>query len=193
MTQIREAIQIFEAVHPVCQALLIFDQSSAYASLPPDALQAFNMNKSNGGKQRKQKDTIIPLTNPDACFCGKPQKMTTSSGEPKELQAVLKECGFNTKGLWAKCSPVCPFESQNCCLVQLLLQQDDIVNQPSMLETLIKGSGHECLFLLKFHCELNPIEMVRFHPVNHLNSTSYHLSYLVLGMVQVLVQRAYKS
>ena len=61
-----------------------------------------------------------------------------------------------------------------------------------MLETLIKGSGHECLFLPKFHCELNPIEMVRFHPVNHLNST-YHLSYLVLGMVQVSVQRAYKS
>ena len=29
-----------------------------------------------------------------------------------------------------------------------------------MLETLIKAAGHECTFLLKFHCELNPIEMV---------------------------------
>lgn len=30
-----------------------------------------------------------------------------------------------------------------------------------MLETLIKKAGHECIFLPKFHCELNPIEMVR--------------------------------
>jgi len=29
-----------------------------------------------------------------------------------------------------------------------------------MLETLIKEAGHECIFLPKFHCELNPIEMV---------------------------------
>ena len=33
----------------------------------------------------------------------------------------------------------------------------------SMLETLIKGAGHECIFLPKFHCELNPIEMVSNH------------------------------
>ncbi|KJA14630.1 hypothetical protein HYPSUDRAFT_98697, partial [Hypholoma sublateritium FD-334 SS-4] len=38
-------------------------------------------------------------------------------------------------------------------------QQDDFKNQPSMLETFIKSRGHECIFLPKFHCELNPIEM----------------------------------
>lgn len=36
-----------------------------------------------------------------------------------------------------------------------------------MLETLIKKAGHECIFLPKFHCELNPIEMywgwVKYH------------------------------
>ena len=45
---------------------------------------------------------------------------------------------------------------------RLMSQQDDFVNQPSMLETLIKDAGHECIFLPKFHCELNPIEMVPF-------------------------------
>jgi len=39
-------------------------------------------------------------------------------------------------------------------------QQEDFVSQESMVETLIKGAGHECIFLPKFHCELNPIEMV---------------------------------
>jgi hypothetical protein len=44
--------------------------------------------------------------------------------------------------------------------MQLLSKQADFVNQESMLETLIKNSGHECIFLPKFYCELNPIEMV---------------------------------
>jgi hypothetical protein len=44
-------------------------------------------------------------------------------------------------------------------MARLLSQQEDFVNQPSMLETLIKERGHLCIFLPKFHCELNPIEM----------------------------------
>ena len=63
----------------------------------------------------------------------------------------------------SQCSSVCPLESENCCLARLLSQQEDFTNQPSMLETLIKGAGHECIFLLKVHCELNPIEMVSNH------------------------------
>ena len=62
MAQIRSAIEIFEAAHPDCQALFIFYQSSAHALLPPDALRAFEMNKSNGGdmpraRLRSQKRT----------------------------------------------------------------------------------------------------------------------------------------
>jgi hypothetical protein len=67
MNQIRSAIEIFEATHPDCQALFIFDQSSTHTSLPPDAL-AFEMNKSNGIAQHKQCDTIIPQSNLDAHF-----------------------------------------------------------------------------------------------------------------------------
>ena len=43
MAQIRSAIEIFKAAHHNCQALFIFDQSSAHALLPPDALRAFKM------------------------------------------------------------------------------------------------------------------------------------------------------
>ena len=46
-----KAFPTFEAAHPGCQALFIFDQSSAHALLPPDTLKAFDMNKSNGGSQ----------------------------------------------------------------------------------------------------------------------------------------------
>ena len=161
LKQVESAIKIHNEVSgPGVQALFIFDNSSAHATLPPDALRAFDMNKSDGGKQRKQRDTIIPQSNPDPTKRGLPQKMTTSSGEPKGLQSVLQERGFDLRGLRAKCTPVCPFESRGCCMARLLSQQDDFCNQMSMLEQLIRDAGHECLFLPKFHCELNPIEMV---------------------------------
>jgi len=86
-----KAIPIFKEAHPGCQDLFIFYQSSALAALPPDALKAFEMNKSNGGKQHRQKDTIILDSNPYLEFCGKVQKMTTENGEQKGLQQTLKE------------------------------------------------------------------------------------------------------
>lgn len=140
--------------------LFVLDQSSNHASLPPDALKAFEMNKSDRGKQCIQGDTIIPMTNPDPSVRGLPQKMTLADGTPKGLQTVLTERGFKVDKMKAKCSPVCPFESQNCCMARLLSQQDDFVNQESMIASLIKREGHLVIFLPKFHCELNPIEMV---------------------------------
>lgn len=160
LAQVCRAIKIFEVAHPGCVALFIFDQSSAHATLGPDALRAFEMNKSNGGKQRKQHDTIIPQSNPVAEHRGKVQKMTTDSGEAKGLQQVLEERGFDISGMRAKCKPVCPWENDKCCMARLLSKQEDFAKQDSLLEILIREAGHECIFLPKFHCELNPIEMV---------------------------------
>ncbi|KAG2068243.1 hypothetical protein BDR04DRAFT_1025036, partial [Suillus decipiens] len=106
LEQVKYAIEVHDEVNgPNCQALFIFDNSSAHASLPPDALRAFEMNKSDSGKQRKQRDTIIPDSNPDPTKHGLLQKMTTPSGEPKGLKSVLEERGFNIQGLRAKCAP----------------------------------------------------------------------------------------
>jgi hypothetical protein len=160
LVQMTDSVEVFKLAHPGKQALFIFDQSSAHASLPPDALKAFKMNKSDSGKQCKQYDTIIPKSNPVAEHHGKVQKMTIDDGQPKGMQCVLQECGFNVAGLRAKCSPVCLIENTNCCMACLLGQQDDFKNSPSMLETFIHSQGHECIFLPQFHCELNPIEMV---------------------------------
>jgi hypothetical protein len=51
LKQVKSAIGIFETAYPNCTLLFIFDQSSAHGSLPPDALKAFKMNKSDSGKQ----------------------------------------------------------------------------------------------------------------------------------------------
>jgi hypothetical protein len=116
LVQVREAIDIFNMVHPNCQALFVFDQSSAHGSLPPDALRVFDMNKLNSGIQRKQRDTIIPQSNPFLAVHSQIQKMTTESGQPKGMKSVLEEWGFDISQLCAKCSPVCPIKNQNCCM-----------------------------------------------------------------------------
>ncbi|KAF8817355.1 hypothetical protein BYT27DRAFT_7074930, partial [Phlegmacium glaucopus] len=54
---------------------------------------------------------------------------------------------------------VYPFENDNCCIAHLLTKQEEIMNQISMLEPVIRKVD-ECIFLPKFHSELNPIEMV---------------------------------
>ena len=110
--------------------------------------------------------------------------MTLPDGRPKGLQGVLEERGFKVENLKAKCSPVCLIDSINCCLARLLSQQDDFKNQPSMLETLIKSCNHECIFLPKFHCELNPIEMASFYSIFILQFQNNYLTLsIVLGMV----------
>jgi hypothetical protein len=45
-------------------------------------------------------------------------------------------------------------------MARLLSKQDDFWNQESLLEQRIKARGHHCVFLPKFHCELNLIDMV---------------------------------
>jgi len=82
LTQINDAIVIFETAFPDKQGLFIFDNSSAHA-LPADPLKAFKMNKSDSGKQQHQQDTIIPESNPVAEHCGKNQKNDTARWKPE--------------------------------------------------------------------------------------------------------------
>jgi hypothetical protein len=160
LVQVDKAIEIFDEAHPDYVTLFVFDQSSAHAPLRHDVLCAFEMNKSNGGGQRQQKDTIIPMNNLCPEFCSKAQKMTTKNSEAKGLQQTLEECRFNVQGMRAKCRPICPFESESCCMAWLLSKQNDFQFQDSLLKHKVKAKGHICLFLPKFHCERNPIEMV---------------------------------
>ena len=36
----------------------------------------------------------------------------------------------------------------------------DFCDEKSLVETFVNGRGHGCIMLPKFHCELNPIEML---------------------------------
>jgi len=83
----------------------------------------------------------------------------TDTSEAKGIQQMLEEHGFNIHGMCVKCSPVCPFKNSDCCMAHLLSKQNDFHLQISLLEQKITSRGHLCIFLPKFHYELNPIEM----------------------------------
>ncbi|EFP79994.2 uncharacterized protein PGTG_05219 [Puccinia graminis f. sp. tritici CRL 75-36-700-3] len=49
--------------------------------------------------------------------------------------------------------------SSTCCWSKIMSCQSDFVNERPLLQQIIEDSGHVCLFLPKFDCELNPIEL----------------------------------
>jgi hypothetical protein len=50
--------------------------------------------------------------------------------------------------------------SRHCCMQWVLSLQLDFLAEKPLLQLVIEKAGHKCLFLPKFHCKLNPIEMV---------------------------------
>ncbi|PVH67364.1 hypothetical protein DL98DRAFT_387009, partial [Cadophora sp. DSE1049] len=46
-----------------------------------------------------------------------------------------------------------------CCLARILANYKNFFEQKSALKEKLLARGYKCLFLLKFYCKLNPIEM----------------------------------
>ncbi len=42
----------------------------------------------------------------------------------------------------------------------VLVLQEDFRSEKPLIQSIIENAGHVCLFLPRFHCELNPIEML---------------------------------
>ena len=75
--------------------------------------------------------------------------------QPKGIKKVLAERGINHLGLGGKCKRC---ESESCCLKRILENQPDFSEQKSLVREVIEAAGHMCIFLPKFHYELNFIE-----------------------------------
>jgi hypothetical protein len=144
-----KAIPMFEKLHPNCAAVFLFDNSTNHGAFADDALNVSKMNLNPGGKQAvlrhgwfEQGGRLVE------------QEMTFPSNHPKAgitkgIKQVLQERQLWTNGMKLPDARV------------LLSQQPDFVDQKSMLDDWVneQGGGHSVLFLPKFHCELNFIEM----------------------------------
>ena len=141
LIQVANAIQISETIYPKEKYSLVFilDQSSGHTAYPEDALNAHRMNVSDGGKQPRRRDTV---------WNGQIQSMVNASGQPKGLKTVLEERNINTSGM------------TKADMIKMLENMHDFKVQKTRVEELISKHGHRCIFIPKYHCELNPIERV---------------------------------
>jgi hypothetical protein len=173
LVQISDALDIFERKHPSCTAVLVFDQSSAHASHGEGALNPFDINLNDGGKKSTPKDTYYPpeCTIPE--LRGTIQTLYTIDAEGnkinKGVKTILQERGcYPEKPPILKCKvrcsnptiyPVAISDKPLCCLARILSTHKDFFEQKSAIAMLIEDRGHKCIFIPKFHCELNAIEM----------------------------------
>jgi hypothetical protein len=78
--------------------------------------------------------------------------------EGSELLESL-ERGLFRKGLKMRCGKdTCSNLVPDCCATRILANQPDFKEQRSLVQEVIENAGHICIFLPKFHCELNFIE-----------------------------------
>lgn len=142
MEQVAKAVPIAEIKYPPSQGyrhVWCFDHSCNHTAFAEDALIASKMNKGSRGKQPKMRDTV---------WNGQPQTMTLPDGRPKGVALVLEERGYNTRGMKLE------------QLREILADHDDFKNEKCHVDRFLSNAGHTCIFIPKFHCELNPIERV---------------------------------
>ena len=74
------------------------------------------------------------------------------------MKEVLIERGLWRARLHMACKDGCDVDATACCATRILKRQPDFQAQKSLVQKVIETAGHFCIFLLKFHCELNFIE-----------------------------------
>jgi hypothetical protein len=174
---IEKIIPAFETAHGAGhQALFLIDNSQGHSAYSEDALLVSRMNVKPGGKQAHMRNGWYWSGGQKII-----QPMIFASGhhryanEPKGIKAVLTERGLYQPQLRGKCENKCSVDATNCCNKRILELQEDFCEQRSLVQEVIEAAGHLCLFLPKFHCELNYIEffwgMVKKYLRDHCDYT----------------------
>jgi hypothetical protein len=81
--------------------------------------------------------------------------------QEKCVGEIMREEGHSPESKSNPSDPPKTDTSKNifCCWSNILLHQSDFFNGHPFLQEIIEDAGHIFLFLPKFHCELNPIEL----------------------------------
>lgn len=137
MEQIKWCTEITQCKYPGYKIIWIFDHSSCHGAYAEDALIASKMNAKPGGKQPAMRDTY---------WNGVVQRMVYNIGVPKRLIQLLKERN--------KYHPKMNLEDMK----REISSHPDFKEEKTKIEHFLNSKGYACIFLPKFHCELNPIE-----------------------------------
>jgi hypothetical protein len=154
-------IPAFEKAHgPEYQALFMVDNSQGHSAYPADALLVQRMNLGPGGKKPCMRNGWFMRGGEKVSHSMVMPSTDSGSPQPKGMQMILEERGLWPRGgLRLKCPKnSCIPEATTCCATRLMSLQPDFLEQRSLVQETIENAGHICIFLPKFHCELNFIE-----------------------------------
>jgi hypothetical protein len=156
---VEKIIPAFERAHgPGYQALIMVDNSQGHSAYSVDALLTSRMNLRPGGKQARLRNTWYfrhgQHIEQEMNF---PHNHPEFPNMPKGMRQVLIERGLWSEGLRMSCKS-CKCGETRCCAKRILDLQPDFQAQKSLVQEVIEAAGHLCIFLPKFHCELNFIE-----------------------------------
>ena len=141
--------------------MFLIDNSQGHSAYAEDALLTSRMNVKPGGKQAFMRDGWYINESGERVI----QKMVFPPDHPhfpnqaKGMKEVVSEWGIDTKNMIGRCKGRCNLEKPDCCLKRVLELQADFLEQKSLVQEVIEAKGHICIFLPKFHCELNFIEI----------------------------------
>ena len=225
MEQVDKVMDILESDYTAEDHLLLFDNATIHLKRRDDALSARRMPKftpkegcnwgievtrrdANGntihGPDGKPLKTKVRMG--DTWYNGRRQSLYFEEGHPrvgvfKGMAIILQERGYtNAFGLRAECKDFkCAPGAINCCCRRILYNEPDFVNVKSILQERVESRGHHCLIYPKYHCELNPLEMVwgrsKFHYRMYPPSTKVedleHNVHTALGSVTLTEMRRY--
>ncbi|EIN08526.1 hypothetical protein PUNSTDRAFT_114017 [Punctularia strigosozonata HHB-11173 SS5] len=185
---VQRAMSILDKHYPHERHVFVFDNATTHLKRAEDALSARRMPKNPtrpgkpvfGVERIKRDDNGNPVHDhhsgavikerarmQDGQFAnGRPQSLYFPPDHPqagafKGMAIILKERGFaHAPQLRAECPGCkCPKDQDQCCCRRLLYSQPDFAGTTSLLEAACKARGYNTIFLPKFHCELNFIEM----------------------------------
>ena len=156
-------IPVFKRLHgPEYQALIMVDNSQGHSTWPKNALHVQNMNLNPSGKVPCIHDGWFICT--DGVWVSQlmvfPPNHPTFPNQPKGMKAVLQEHSLCCSGMLLICQDEtkCEPTATTCCATRVLEHQPNFLAQKSLVQETIEAAGHLCIFLPKFHCELNFIE-----------------------------------
>ncbi|EIE88582.1 hypothetical protein RO3G_13293 [Rhizopus delemar RA 99-880] len=176
-----DAIGLFEALHPNCVAVFLFDNSSNHGAFADDALVASRMTLNEKPSPLSEKfqfrDTVYisrftDMEEVQSFYYEKEIKKRDKKGNLKTkkvryfkgIRKILEErslwIGHDLEGKKWKLHCGAPDRvNPICCALHFLENCPDFKNQKSVLEEVIITSGHIFELYPKYHCECNWIEM----------------------------------
>jgi hypothetical protein len=120
--------------------------------------------------------------------CKKSQVKKDAERQVAEAEAMGRKDGLTDKDLAEVEESVVVSEDKWCCMYKVMLLQDDFINEKPQLQHDLVARRHIFLFLLKFHCKLNPIELVwgyaKYRESLFLFKLSFYSQYKICRLLQ---------